>query len=77
VRGVDCSWAIGTLCDKLLIESKGRLDAPGKPILYGTTTEFLRVFGLSSLEQLPHSESPLAVKPDPAEQTTLIETTEA
>jgi segregation and condensation protein B len=77
VRGVDCSWAIGTLCDKLLIESKGRLDAPGKPILYGTTTEFLRVFGLSSLEQLPHSESPLAVKPDPAEQTTLIETTQA
>ena len=53
VRGVDCSWAVGTLCDKLLIEQKGRLDAPGKPILYGTTDEFLRVFGLRSLDDLP------------------------
>ena len=53
VRGVDCSWAVGTLCDKLLIEPKGRLDAPGKPILYGTTEEFLRVFGLRSLSDLP------------------------
>lgn len=77
VRGVDCSWAIGTLCDKQLIDAKGRLDAPGKPILYGTTTEFLRVFGLSSLEELPHSDSPLAVKPDSGEQTTLIQTEEA
>lgn len=73
VRGVDCSWAIGTLCDKQLIEAKGRLDAPGKPILYGTTTEFLRVFGMSSLEDLPHNDSPLAAKPDAAEQTSLIE----
>ncbi|MBQ8215946.1 MAG: SMC-Scp complex subunit ScpB [Clostridia bacterium] len=73
VRGVDCSWAIGTLCDKQLIESKGRLDAPGKPILYGTTTEFLRVFGMNSLSDLPHSESPLALRPDTPEQTTLID----
>ena len=53
VRGVDCSWAVGMLCDKMLIEQKGRLDAPGKPILYGTTEEFLRVFGLHSLSDLP------------------------
>ncbi len=77
VRGVDCSWAIGTLCDKQLIESKGRLDAPGKPILYGTTTEFLRVFGMTSLQDLPHSESPLATRPDVTEQTTLIDASPA
>ena len=53
VRGVDCSWAIGSLMDKQLIEQKGRLDAPGKPILYGTTDVFLRVFGLHSLSELP------------------------
>ena len=53
VRGVDCSWAVGMLCDKQLIEQVGRLDAPGKPILYGTTEEFLRVFGLRSLSDLP------------------------
>ncbi len=73
VRGVDCSWAIGMLCDKQLIESKGRLDAPGKPILYGTTTEFLRVFGMSSLQDLPHSDSALAVRLEVPEQTTLME----
>ena len=74
---MDCSWAIGTLCDKQLIESKGRLDAPGKPILYGTTTEFLRVFGMTSLQDLPHSESPLATRPDVTEQTTLIDASPA
>ena len=72
IRGVDCSWAIGTLCDKQLIEMKGRLDAPGKPILYGTTEEFLRVFGLRSLEELPTVSSalPLAEK---GTQTTIEE----
>jgi segregation and condensation protein B len=53
VRGVDCSWAISSLLDKSLIESKGRLDAPGKPILYGTTADFLRCFGIDSLTDLP------------------------
>ncbi len=71
VRGVDCSWAIGTLCDKQLIETKGRLDAPGKPILYGTTDEFLRVFGLSSLEDLPQSASSPSVKTEQFEQIPL------
>ncbi len=56
VRGVDCSWAVGMLCDKQLIEPRGRLDAPGKPILYGTTEDFLRVFGLNSLADLPGSD---------------------
>ncbi len=54
VRGVDCTWAISSLLDKSLIESKGRLDAPGKPILYGTTADFLRCFGIDSLSDLPN-----------------------
>ena len=54
VRGVDCSWAVSSLLDKNLIESKGRLDAPGKPILYGTTSDFLRCFGIESLTDLPN-----------------------
>ncbi len=53
VRGVDCSGVIGSLCLKDLIEEKGRLELPGRPLLYGTTENFLRCFGLSSLEQLP------------------------
>ena len=54
VRGVDCSWAISSLLDKSLIESKGKLDAPGKPNLYGTTADFLRCFGVDSLSDLPN-----------------------
>ena len=53
VRGVDSSYAISSLSDKHLIESCGRLDVPGRPMLYKTTTDFLRVFGLKSLSDLP------------------------
>ncbi|MGN1468036.1 MAG: SMC-Scp complex subunit ScpB [Ruminococcus sp.] len=53
VRGVDCSGVIGSLCTKDLIEEKGRLELPGRPLLYGTTQNFLRCFGISSVEQLP------------------------
>lgn len=53
VRGVDCSGVIATLCQKNLIEEKGRLDLPGRPLIYGTTADFLRCFSLSSLEELP------------------------
>lgn len=53
VRGVDSSYAVGSLLERGLIESKGRLDAPGRPMLYGTTPDFLRCFGLSSLSDLP------------------------
>lgn len=53
VRGVDCSGVITTLCQKKLIEERGRLDLPGRPLLYGTTSDFLRVFGISSLDELP------------------------
>lgn len=53
VRGVDCSGVITSLTDKQLIEEKGRLELPGHPILYGTTDNFLRCFGISDLSQLP------------------------
>ncbi len=53
IRGVDSSYHVGALSDKGLIEPKGRLDVPGKPILYGTTKAFLRAFGISQLSQLP------------------------
>ena len=53
VRGVDCSGVISTLCQKGLIEEKGRLDLPGRPLLYGTTPEFLKCFCIESLSELP------------------------
>lgn len=60
VRGVDSAYAVGSLLDKELIEPVGRLDAPGRPMLYGTTEKFLRVFGLSSIKELPEADSVLA-----------------
>ena len=53
IRGVDCFYGINALVEKGLIEEKGRLDAPGRAWLYGTTADFLRCFGLKSLEELP------------------------
>lgn len=53
VRGVDCSGVVSTLVEKGLLEEKGRLELPGRPLLYGTTDNFLRCFGLSSLDDLP------------------------
>lgn len=53
IRGVDCSAVISNLCQKSLIEEKGRLELPGRPLIYGTTTEFLRCFCISSLDELP------------------------
>ena len=53
LRRADSSYAMNNLLDRGLIESKGRLDAPGRPMLYGTTTDFLRAFGIPNLESLP------------------------
>ncbi len=53
VRGVDSTYAVSTLLDRGLIESRGRMDAPGRPMLYGTSAGFLRSFGLQSLDDLP------------------------
>ena len=56
IRGVDSNYSVNSLIDKELIAAVGRLDAPGRPTLYGTTEKFLRVFGLSSIEDLPETE---------------------
>jgi len=53
VRGVDCSGVLSSLAAKDLVEERGRLELPGRPLLYGTTENFLRCFGLSSLDDLP------------------------
>lgn len=53
VRGVDCGAVLQGLIGKKLVEEKGRLELPGRPLLYGTTLDFLRCFNISSLEQLP------------------------
>ena len=53
VRGVDSSYTMGLLQERKLIEECGRLQVPGRPRLYRTTKEFLRVFHLGSLEELP------------------------
>lgn len=53
VRGVDCSAVLQGLQLKGLVEEKGRLELPGRPLLYGTTVHFLRCFGVSSLAELP------------------------
>lgn len=53
LRGVDSSYSVGALLNKKLIEEAGRLNVPGRPIQYRTTSNFLRTFGLSSLEELP------------------------
>ena len=53
MRGIDGSGTVNTLVEKGLIECCGRLDVPGRPILYRTTDVFLRSFGLSSMSDLP------------------------
>jgi segregation and condensation protein B len=57
IRGVKCDRIISNLVEKKLIREVGRMDAPGKPILYGTTDEFLKYFGLRNLDELPKLES--------------------
>ncbi len=77
VRGVDCSSVVNTLCQKGLVEEKGRLELPGRPLLYGTTADFLKCFCMSSLAELPElPEKDLPkledildeAKPEPVEQ---------
>ena len=59
LRRVDSSYAMNNLLDRGLIESKGRLDVPGRPMLYGTTSDFLRCFGLKDLGSLPQTSDEL------------------
>ena len=60
LRKVDSSYAMNSLIDRGLIECQGRLDVPGRPMLYGTTSDFLRCFGLSSIEALPKTTEEIA-----------------
>ncbi len=53
VRGVSCDHAVNKLLEYELITELGRLDAPGRPLLFGTTEQFLRCFGVKSIEELP------------------------
>ena len=62
VRGVDSSYAVSSLLDRGLIACRGRLDAPGRPMLYGTTEDFLRCFGLTSVSELPGITSSEAIE---------------
>ena len=68
VRGVDCGAVVQGLMAKSLIEERGRLELPGRPLLYGTTNDFLRCFGLNSITELP----PL---PQNAAEEVMVETT--
>lgn len=67
IRGVDSSYSISALQNKKLIEEAGRLNVPGRPIQYKTTPDFLRTFGLSSLEELPPIEKISFGEPLPEE----------
>ena len=67
IRGVDSSYSVSALLNKRLIEECGRLNVPGRPILYRTTPAFLRTFGISSLEELPEIERVSFGDPDQEE----------
>ena len=76
LRGVDSSYSVGALLNKKLIEDAGRLNVPGRPIQYRTTPNFLRTFGLSSLDELPAIEkvdlgepNVIVEEPDPNQMT--------
>ena len=68
IRGVDSSSAVNSLVARDLVEEAGRLELPGRPIAYRTTANFLRCFGLQSLEQLPDITAAAPGQPDPAEE---------
>lgn len=69
IRGVDSSYSVSALLNKSLIEEAGRLNVPGRPIQYKTTPDFLRTFGISSLEELPPIEKVSFGEPLPEQQT--------
>ena len=75
IRGVDSSYSVAALLNKKLIEEAGRLNVPGRPIQYRTTPDFLRTFGLSSLEELPPIDKisfgePIELPQEPAAEET-------
>lgn len=74
IRGVDSSYSVAALLNKKLIEEAGRLNVPGRPIQYKTTPDFLRTFGIASLEELPPIEKVSFGEPiEVVEQTEIAE----
>ena len=79
LRRVDSSYAMNNLLDRGLIKATGRLDVPGRPMLYGTTLDFLRCFGLNDLDSLPTTSDELieVFEGAKAEEEAAIEEAEA
>ena len=73
IRGVDSAYSVAALLNKKLIEEAGRLNVPGRPIQYRTTPDFLRTFGLSSLEELPEIEKVSFSEPEMIPEETVGE----
>lgn len=73
VRGVDCSGVVSTLVEKGLVEERGRLELPGRPLLYGTTKNFLRCFSLSDLTELPPIDNKRPEVDDLGEQLSIVD----
>lgn len=72
IRGVDSAYCISALVTKKLIRECGRLNVPGRPMVYETTPDFLRVFGLESLDELPEIEK-VDLRVDPSQVEPLAE----
>lgn len=73
IRGVDSAYSVAALMNKKLIEEAGRLNVPGRPIQYKTTPDFLRTFGICSLEELPPIEKVSFGEPVEAEEPSVEE----
>ncbi len=76
VRGVGCGSSVSTLLDRELIEEAGRLDAPGRPVVFRPSMEFYRAFGFKSLDDLIPIELPSDSEPEPGSQINLDDFTE-
>lgn len=74
IRGVNCDYIVNRLIERNFIEEKGRLEAPGRPILFGTTQHFMRAFGISELDKLPEFDS-LGQTVEETEQIEMAEVT--
>ena len=75
VRGVDCSGVMSSLTQKGLIEERGRLDLPGRPLVYGTTPAFLRCFCIESLDELPSLPKQPEDEAAEKEEVTMVDST--
>jgi len=69
IRGVDVTASLDTLLEKRFVRITGRKESPGRPFLYGTTSEFLRHFGLQSIDALPTMALPTVQEPQAAQPT--------